>query len=310
MNGQTQKAIQPSYLLPATTRLGHVHLTVADLDRQLGFYQKVLNMQLHWRKGSSAGLGAGEHDLLRLTEVPGARRVHHTTGLYHLALQYPSRKELARAAARLIALGYPNAPTDHVVSESIYVEDPEGQTIELYLLTLQRGTIEVVDGNLSVRRADGKPATGVDPLDVEDLLKEVAPDEQLDRPLPRGTTLGHVNLWTADIDDEMHFFHDVLGFMKGPVSTRMHSAEVGLSQDLPHVIPFNTWQGKNAPPPPPNSIGIRYFTIVVPDRGELERVLARVRHEGIATEETSEGILVRDPAHIGIVLNAASDSRG
>ena len=296
---------QAPYSLPVTTRLGHVHLTVANLDRQLAFYRQVLNMQIHWRNGASAALGAGEHDILRLTEVPGARRPRRATGLYHFALQYPSRRELARATARLLELDYPSAPTDHTVSESIYVEDPEGQTIELYILTLQRGRIEVVNDRLLAVRSDGKPATGRDPLDVDDLLGELAAGEPLDLPLPRGTSLGHVNLWTANIIHEMNFFHDVLGFMKGPMSISAQMAEVGLSPELPHIIPFNAWQGEGAPPAPPGSIGIRYFTIVLPDQGELERVLARVRSQGIETEETTQGTLVRDPAQIGIILTTS-----
>src|SRR5438093_7669386 len=90
----------PFSLHPAT-RPGHVHLTVADLERQLHFYRTVIGLQLHWRKPTVAGLGAGGPDLLRLTEVRGARRYRGTTGLYHFAILLPDRRELARAIARL-----------------------------------------------------------------------------------------------------------------------------------------------------------------------------------------------------------------
>src|SRR4030095_7500273 len=97
---QTQSPIGTPYSIPPTTQLGDVHLTVADLDRQIVFYESVLGMQLHWREGASAGLGGGEQDLLRLTKVAGAVRPRGTTGLYHFALLYPNPKELARALAR------------------------------------------------------------------------------------------------------------------------------------------------------------------------------------------------------------------
>ena len=309
MNIQTQSVIETPYSIPTTTRLGRVHLTVANLDRQIKFYENVLGMQLRWREGASAGLGTGEADLLRLTEVRGARRPRGATGLYHFALRYPNRKALARATARLFALRYPNAPTDHTISESIYLDDPEGQTVELYILTLQRGTITAVDGSLSVRRSDGKPATGRDPLDLEDLLGELGPEEPLGQPLPQGTTLGHVNLWAASLADEMHFYHDVLGFQKGPVAANYGMGEVGLSADQPHIIPFNTWHGADAPTPPPNSLGMRYFTIELPDQAELGRVLERVQLAGLATEDTEMGRWVRDPAGQDVVLTTADGSK-
>jgi len=305
MTTQTQSTTQPSYSIPPTTRLGHVALTVANLDQQINFYQTVLGMQLHWREGKSAGLGAGDADLLRLTEVPGARREPRRTGLYHFALLYPNRRELARAIARLFSLRYPNYPTDHLISETTYLDDPEGQNIELYIRTLDRGIAEVINGQFVFRRFDGKPATGRDPLDLESLFGELSPDDQLDQPLPQGTKLGHVHLYTANLNDEMHFYHDVLGFPMGPVNVSFRMGEVGLSEDQPHVIAFNTWQGEGARPPSPNSQGIRYFTIELPEQAELGRVLDRVRHNGIPTEETQEGSLVRDPASIGVVLTTS-----
>ena len=284
------------------TKLGHVHLTVADLDREIEFYQNNLGMQLHWREGGRAGLGASEDDLLRLTEVPNARQPANTTGLYHFALLYPNRKELARSIARLFALRYPNSPTDHVMSETTYLKDPQGQDIELYIRTLHRGTVGVINDNIFVRRFDGKPATGRDPLDLDDLFRELTPDNQLDVPLPKGTTQGHVHLYAANLAESMHFYHEVIGFAKGPLSNKFRMGEVGLTEDQNHVIAFNTWKGEGTPAAPADALGIRYFTIVLPDQSELGRVLERVQQHGIATEETQEGILIRDPSSIGVVL--------
>src|ERR671938_107213 len=127
MDTPTKTEVPPEapFRIDPATRLGYVHLTVADLDRQIVFYENVLGFKLHWRDGSSAGLCAGKEDLLRLTEVKGARRLRGTTGLYHFAVLYPSRRELARAIARLFALRWPNYPTDHVISKTTYLDDPE-----------------------------------------------------------------------------------------------------------------------------------------------------------------------------------------
>jgi catechol 2,3-dioxygenase len=292
--------------VPATTRLGHVHLTVADLERELAFYQEVLGFRLRWREGRSAGLGAGAEDLLRLTELPGARPARNAAGLYHFAVLYPSRRELARAVARLFALRYPNSPTDHVVSKTTYLDDPEGQNIELYVRSPEDGEVVITpDGDISIRRYDGKPATGRDPVDVDALFEELTPNDRLDAPLAEGTRIGHVHLWTKSIPESTRFYRDVLGFREGPVSTRYRIGEVGLAADQPHVIAFNTWHGEGAPPPPADAHGLRYFTVVLPDAAELDRALERVRRAGLPTEQTPEGTLVRDPSRLAVVLTAA-----
>jgi len=164
-----QNNISHPTIHPAT-RMGTVHLTVADLERQLEFYQRVLGLRLHWREGASAGLGVGADDLLRLTAQPGARRYPGTTGLYHFAILLPNRRELARAIGRLFALRYRNYPTDHVMTKTTYLDDPEGQNIELYADTPEDGTFELSNGVLSARRADGTPSDGREPLDVAALL--------------------------------------------------------------------------------------------------------------------------------------------
>src|SRR6185436_17802932 len=112
-----------------------------------------------------------------------ARRAQHTTGMYHFAILYPSRKELARAIARLFALRYPNSPTDHGVSKPTYLDDLEGNNIELYVRSLDDGVFEIIDGQMAVRYADGRMGTGRDPLDLEALFGELDEKDRLDLPL-------------------------------------------------------------------------------------------------------------------------------
>src|SRR3954462_10812770 len=118
--------------LPASLRLGPVHLTVSDLDRSIGFYERSIGLQLARREGAGAALGAGGEDLLVLTEEPDARPAGRPAGLYHFALLHPSRLELARAAQRLIETETPvSGASHHKISEAIYLPDPDGNGIEL-----------------------------------------------------------------------------------------------------------------------------------------------------------------------------------
>jgi catechol 2,3-dioxygenase len=298
----TQPAGANKALLHPATRLGHVHLTVASLDRQIPFYTQVLGFTLHRRAGSDAALGSTTEILLRLTENPAARRIQRSTGIYHFAILYPSRKELARAVARLFALRYPNSPTDHGISKTTYLDDLEGNNIELYVRSLDDARFEVANGQMQVRYADGRVGSGRDPLDLEALFAELDESDRLDLPLPAGTRIGHVHLYASSLDRTTAFYRDVLGFLDGLVVESFRMGDVGLDEQQNHVIAYNTWKGTDLPPAPPDALGLRYFTIVLPDAGELQRVVERVHAAGYPIEHTPEGLLVRDPSHISVVL--------
>src|SRR3990172_2832754 len=305
MNTLSEPMIEAPGSIHPDTRIGMVHLTVADLDRQLAFYQKVLGFKLHWREGDTAGLGAGRQNLLQLTEARGARRIRGTTGLYHFAVLFPDRRELGRAIARLFSLRYPNYPTDHVITKTTYLDDPESQNIELYTESPEDGSAAIIKGQYVARRADGSTSNGREPLDVEALFRELAPDDRLDEPVPPDTKIGHVHLYVANLDETMRFYHDILGFdnMGMGRAFRMGMVSAG---GYHHHIGFNTWVGEGASPPPPNSLGLRYFTVVLPDRSELERVVERIEQAGVSTTPVEAGILVRDPSQNGVVLTASS----
>lgn len=300
---------RPKVRIDPATRIGGVHLTVADLDRQLTFYRDVLGLKLHRRENATAALGAGGEDLLKLTEVRGVRRVPRTSGLYHFAVLLPDRRELARVMARLFTLRYPNAPTDHVMTQTTYLDDPEGNGIEIYADTPEEGEWLFSASGFSVRRANGAMSDGREPLDVEALFKTLGPNDRLDAPMPEGTKMGHVHLHVADLTAAVHFYHDVLGFdIKG--SAPAMGAAFLSAGGYHHHIGLNTWAGKGVPPPPPDSQGLRYFTVILPNRVELDIITERVRQEGIATEEIKEGVLVRDPSKNGVLLAVRSSAEG
>ncbi len=307
MTAQAKSLPKTEFRIHPATRPGHVSLSVADLDRQVKFYQDVIGLQLHWRENAMAGLGVGNADLLRLAEVRSARRYSGTTGLYHFAILLPNRRELARAIGRLFALRYPNYPTDHVMTKTTYLDDPEGQNIELYADTPEDGTFGVVNGVPVARHANGDPSDGREPLDVEALFRELTPDDRLAlrAPMPPDTKMGHYHLYVANLDATMRFYHDLLGFDNTGLarSFRMGMVSAG---GYHHHVGFNTWVGEGAPPPPPDALGVRYISFVLPNKTELERVVERVQQGGISTEQTGEGILLRDPSQNGVVLTDSS----
>lgn len=119
------------------TGIGLVHHTVADLDKQLEFYQSVIGFQIHWRDGNSVGLGVGGNDLFRMTESREAKRYQGITGMYHFAILLPNQHELARVIARLYSIKYPNSPTDHVMTKTTYLDDLK-ETISRFIANRPR----------------------------------------------------------------------------------------------------------------------------------------------------------------------------
>jgi catechol 2,3-dioxygenase len=155
-------AISPHRIHPQT-KPGYVHLKVADLKNQLSFYQQVLGLRLHWKDENSAGLGAGGADFVRLTQIQNGKRYRGVTGIYHFAILFPNRRELARTIARLFAMKWQNHPTDHVMTKTTYLDDPEGNNIELYCESPEDGIFVVnADGNFYAHHADGSPSDGRD----------------------------------------------------------------------------------------------------------------------------------------------------
>ena len=248
-------------------------------------------------------LGPAGVNLLRLKQEPGFKRYRGVTGLYHFAVLFPNRRELARAVARLFALKYENYPTDHIMTKTTYLDDPEGNGIELYAESPEDGTWSLKGGQYITRRADGSLSDGREPLDLEALFSHLLKDDRLDLPVPAETRVGHVHLHVRDIDEAVDFYHGLIGFdlMGAAKSFRMAFVSAG---GYHHHVGLNTWQGEGAPPLPADAVGLRHFQVLLPDKLELDRVTQRVQAAGVAMQQTDEGILLRDPSQNGVLLSA------
>ena len=308
MNIQGQSQTKTEFSIHPATSIGHVSLTVASLENQIAFYQQALGFVVHWREGNRAGLGAsfgdltaGGPDLLRLTEQPNVKKYHRVTGLYHFAVLFPDRRELARAIARLFALKYPNYPTDHIMTKTTYLDDPEGNGIELYTESPEDGTWSLKNGEYITRRADGTLSDGREPLDVDALFSHLKPEDRLDVSIPKETRIGHVHLHVRELHEAVDFCHGILGFdVMGVVdSFRMAFVSAG---GYHHHIGLNTWQGEGAPPPPADAVGLRYFSVELPNQEALDEVIAHVDAAGIPSNQTDDGLLVHDPSENGVIL--------
>ena len=296
---KTEFSIDPA------TKMGHISFTVANLENQIAFYQQAMGFKLHWREGNKAGLGAGGADLLRLTEEPDLKKYRGVTGLYHVAYVFPNRRELAIAMARLFALKYPNSPTDHIMTKTTYLDDLEGNGIELYCESPEDGTWKFANGKYESYRKDGSWSNGREALDIDDLFSHLKEDEKLDAPIPPETRVGHVHLHVRNVEEAIDFYHGIIGFDIMGVAKEFQMGFVSAG-GYHHHLGLNTWQGEGAPPPPADAVGLRYFTIEPPDQKALDEVIARIDKAGIAFNQTDNGLLIHDPSQNSVILTVRS----
>jgi catechol 2,3-dioxygenase len=284
--------------------LGLVSLTVSNMARALRFYEDLLGLELLQRQENRAVLGVeGTTSLLVLTERSDARpKPPHTTGLYHYAILLPRRADLARALRRLAERRYLlQGAADHGVSEALYLADPDGNGIEIYADRLRSAW----------PRQNEKLQMRTDPLDVEDLFSELDRASSAGDGLPPGTCIGHIHLHVADLARAETFYRELLGF---DLMQRYGSSALFLSAGgYHHHIGLNTWAGAGAPPPPPDAVGLRYFTVDLPESAELARVAEHLRAAGVPFErqidapQMTDGLVLNDPSGNGILLRNGSE---
>ena len=301
MNTQTNAPAKDGFSIHPATLLGHVSLRVANLENQIVFYTQALGFKLHWREGNKAGLGAGGTDLLRLTEEPDLKKYRRVTGLYHFAVLFPDRRQLAIAVARLFAFKYRNHPTDHIMTKTTYLDDPEGNGIELYAESPEDGIFTIENNDFVTRRADGTLSDGREPLDVDALLSHLKEDDKLDVPIPPETRVGHVHLHVRNVQEAVDFYHGIIGFDVMGLSSTFQAAFISAG-GYHHHLGLNAWQGEGAPPPPADAVGLRHFTIDFANQEALNEVIKRIDDAGIPSNKTDDGLLVYDPSQNGVVL--------
>jgi len=277
--------IAPSgYRLPDDTHLGRVVLQVASLDRSIEYYDQVLGLSVIDRSATAATLGPpGTRDVvIELRERPGANPVPRRgrIGLYHFAILLPDRAALARFVAHLGRIGAYAGMSDHLVSEAVYLTDPDGLGIEVY-----------ADRPRSTWTYEGRQiAMRTDPLNVPDLLRE-GNDEPW-RGAPAGTRLGHVHLYVDDLDRGAAFYHDALGFDK--VVWNYPGALFLSAGGYHHHLGTNTW-AKGAPIANDDDARLVEWQIVLPDAAEIREAASSAERAGFGVEREGDEAVVRDP---------------
>ena len=299
--GDGRYGIAPDgHRLPAETHPGPVRLRVADLDRSLEYYRTVLGLRPIAREDGPATLAAhGEgRPLVVLEERSGAAAVprHGRLGLYHFALLLPTRSDLGRFLRHLSEIGERPGASDHLVSEALYLRDPDGLGIEVY-----------ADRPRSTWETDGRELRmATDPLDTADVLR--AAGDGVWTGMPAGATMGHVHLHVGDLDRAAAFYHRALGLDK--VVWSYPGALFVSAGGYHHHLGLNTWVA-GAPPTGDADAGLVEWTLELPGSEEVDATARSLEAAGHPVERASHAAFVtRDPWGTQLRVRAATGRSG
>jgi catechol 2,3-dioxygenase len=279
--------------LDPRARIGAVRIAVADLDRAVAFYEQAIGLRTLDSAGGVARLGPeGGSPILELEPDPAAPpRPPGTTGLFHFAILVPTRGDLAAALRRVSDAGWRfTGASDHLVSEALYLNDPEHNGIEIYR---DRPREEWDYDGGQVRMA-------TIPLNLDAVMADLGDDDS-GAPMPARTTMGHVHLNVSDLASTERFYAGGLGL---DVTVRGYPGALFLSAGgYHHHVGANTWAGEGAPRPPVGALGLRSYEVVVPEASELDSLERRLAVAG-ADVHRDDGVLhSADPS--GITVGAA-----
>ncbi|WP_045519502.1 VOC family protein [Neobacillus niacini] len=268
-----------------TTFVGHVKIKVENLERSLKFYQDVLGFDILEQTTSTVTLTTdGKTSILSLVQpenvIPKQGR---TTGLYHFAILLPERSDLANIVIHLVEKGIKFGSSDHLVSEALYLDDPDGNGIEIY-----------IDRDPSEWSWKGEEvAMTVDPLDFKNLLTTVNSGKTW-QGMPEGTVMGHIHLHVSELKKTEEFYVIGLGF---DVVNRYGGQALFLSAGkYHHHIGVNTWNGLGAPTPSENSVGLESFTLILPNEEARNQLVSNLKKIGSNVHEENKKFITYDPS--------------
>jgi len=283
-----------SFQLDPATTMGTVALKVSNIERSIAFYEKVIGLRAISVTDHQASLSANGKDvLLELEEVSepytGTHRGH--TGLYHFALLLPTRKALGNILKHFIQLKISVGQADHLVSEALYLSDPDQNGIEIYR---DRPRSEwQYDSNNMVRMS-------TDPIDWEGVLAEA--DERPFTTLDNDTVMGHIHLHVSDLNTAYRYYCELLGFSLESDWSANGALFIGAGR-YHHHIGLNIWNGRGGTPLPSHATGIKEYTIHLGTDEERETIAERLKQARYQVDARGKQYYTIDPFGIGIVLN-------
>jgi catechol 2,3-dioxygenase len=273
----------PTFASRTPLHVGAVALAVRDLGRLTGFYSDALGLSVLAQGKDGATLGAGGVPFVHLEHRADAKPDDtREAGLYHTAFLMPTRGDLARWIRHVARTRVPlTGASDHFVSEAFYLDDPEGNGVEVYF-DRPAETWQWTGDDLKIT---------TDPLDIDDILREVAPDAAYPA-APDGMRIGHVHLRVGEVARAETFYRDALGL---DVTRRRNGASFLSSGRYHHHIAGNVWHSAGAGQRDAARAGLSWLALEAADDAAFEAANARLDHAGLRLVDIPDGIETADP---------------
>lgn len=305
--------MERSNAIPAVTSVdsdritfGAVHLDVTNMDRALAFWRDLVGLQLLSGPEPVAVLGVPGNPLVALHPGATGPLPRNYSGLYHLAIHVPTMEDFSRVYLRARSIGYPQYPTDHLTHYANYLDDADGNGLEMVFESIERvGSMHHGAGGFHFVDADGNPHSGRAPIDL-DWLASFVPDRNLNRGIPDGSVLGHVHLRVASMDESLAFYEDQIGFVTNMNAPGIGMYDMAAGGTFPHRLAGNIWESGGRPQRPEGAAGLRFYTLVYRHSEERDQAVARVEEQGGAVEQWGEDTVASDPSGNRLLL-ALSD---
>ncbi|WP_394120808.1 VOC family protein [Planococcus donghaensis] len=272
------------------TYVGEVGLKVMDLKRMKQFYQEIIGFDVISEEQNYVELGSGGKVLVKLEAVEGVTsKQGRYAGLYHFAILLPTREDLGKILVHLHQQGIQLGSSDHLVSEALYLSDPEGNGIEIYR------DREPEQWNWS----NDEVSMTVDPIDAQGLVEAAQSSSEPWKGMPETTVMGHIHLHVSNLVEARDFYVEALGFEV--VSSLGGQALFLADQKYHHHIGMNVWNGTGIPALPEKEAGLHYYTLIMDEekRKELGKKLQTMGTEIVERDNYWE---VKDPSGNAIRL--------
>lgn len=273
------------------TYVSEVQLKVLDLPGMVKFYQEMIGLDVLEQTATSATLGTEANPLLKLDQLAdGEAKTGRYAGLYHFAILLPTREDLGRILIHLHQNGIRLGSSDHLVSEALYLSDPEGNGIEIYR---DRASEEW-------QWQGDQVAMAVDPIDAEGIIADTEKEGTAWKGMPAGTVMGHIHLHVSDLAVAKRFYEEGLGF---ETLLNMGGQALFLGDGkYHHHIGLNVWNGVGVPALPENVAGLGSYTLMLASEEKRQTILQQLAALDVVVSEKDGVYETADPSGNRIIL--------
>ena len=253
---------------------GVVHLNNTSLIKAIDFWTNVIGLELRSSTSEMAEFGTIDQSLVVVHQSATEAFQEGFSGLYHFAIHLPDKHAFAKSLYRLQEKKQTFSPVDHTMTQSLYLKDPDGITIELALETPERFKRVITTGGLKMEDTDGTIRAASAPLDIDATLQHLR-DRDLSQPIHKHSKVGHIHFYANDVV-KSNAFYKSLGFYEFNYLPQYKYADLGAGGIYQHRVAMNAWHGNNRPLAPANSAGLRHYQVIFKSAKNLNDLIAKL----------------------------------